>query len=724
MPNYKKSFNFRNGVQVDDDNFIVNPNGLVGIGTSVPREFLDVRGTAKIVGVATIKTTFIEEGAIVSGVATIGQVEVGITSILPSGIITATSTSGVVTYFGDGGRLVNLPTSQWIDVNPGLGFSSIYSAGYVGIATELPYNALQIGGTADDMDSPGVGINSTGDIKATGIITTRQLSFEGPEARITGVTSIIDSTALPLLTVTQLQSGVDALKVDGSIDANGRIVGAAVSNVIPFLYATYDDLPSPVTYHGAFAHVHASGKALYAHAAAWFELVNKEADGRIGTGTEGFNLGSGDVIVLNASEIKSGFSTIGVSTVTDIFHVGTGGTILANNGQFIGLGTVLPTSDIQIRKPSGVAKIEIVSEGDSSVLSIGQSVGVGASSAAMKFGVADKTLDIVNNDTGDFNLVLHGGPAGLSTGNFNFVNGQSNGDMMTLTYQGDLGLGVISPQHKLHVVGTSTITGNAFIGGNFKIGGSIDAGTFNLPNVIPSKINNAGVNTFGKVYVNSSIGAGTSVGVGTAEPQVSFDATAKTGLIGRLGINTSNEYTSNPVSGALVVGGQANFGAIGVGTTSIAYLFNQQFTPIFSCFKPAAFYDSQVRVFNAGLLCDENSLLGVGTHEPLAAVDFAKAGSGGGIGVSSSRAMRTPHSTNAQRVGVITQTGSIIYNTDAGEHQAYCDDEWVGFANQTGIVTAANGFTSGTGTPVQISVVGSTLTFTVAGIGSTSLTLS
>ena len=64
MPNYKKSFNFRNGVQVDDDNFIVNPNGLVGIGTSVPTEFLDVRGTAKVVGVATIKNTFIEEGAI------------------------------------------------------------------------------------------------------------------------------------------------------------------------------------------------------------------------------------------------------------------------------------------------------------------------------------------------------------------------------------------------------------------------------------------------------------------------------------------------------------------------------------------------------------------------------------------------------------------------------------------------------------------------------------
>ena len=31
MANYNKSFNFRNGVQVDDDNFIVNANGLVGL---------------------------------------------------------------------------------------------------------------------------------------------------------------------------------------------------------------------------------------------------------------------------------------------------------------------------------------------------------------------------------------------------------------------------------------------------------------------------------------------------------------------------------------------------------------------------------------------------------------------------------------------------------------------------------------------------------------------
>ena len=44
MSNYNKSFNFRNGVQVDDSHFIVNSSGLVGIGTSLPTQLLDVSG--------------------------------------------------------------------------------------------------------------------------------------------------------------------------------------------------------------------------------------------------------------------------------------------------------------------------------------------------------------------------------------------------------------------------------------------------------------------------------------------------------------------------------------------------------------------------------------------------------------------------------------------------------------------------------------------------------
>ena len=59
MANYKKSFNFRSGVQVDTDNFIVNANGLVGIGTSIPRRVLDVYGTIRTSGLVTSQQLYV-----------------------------------------------------------------------------------------------------------------------------------------------------------------------------------------------------------------------------------------------------------------------------------------------------------------------------------------------------------------------------------------------------------------------------------------------------------------------------------------------------------------------------------------------------------------------------------------------------------------------------------------------------------------------------------------
>ena len=52
MANYNKQFNFRNGVQVDNDNFVVTPTGLVGIGTTIPTEALHVAdgGNVKVSG--------------------------------------------------------------------------------------------------------------------------------------------------------------------------------------------------------------------------------------------------------------------------------------------------------------------------------------------------------------------------------------------------------------------------------------------------------------------------------------------------------------------------------------------------------------------------------------------------------------------------------------------------------------------------------------------------
>ena len=80
--------------------------------------------------------------------------------------------SGIVTFYGDARFLQGMPTSQWQDVDVGLGYTSIYNTGgNVGIATVDPRFTVQVGGDADSSQS-GVGISSFGDIKATGIVTT------------------------------------------------------------------------------------------------------------------------------------------------------------------------------------------------------------------------------------------------------------------------------------------------------------------------------------------------------------------------------------------------------------------------------------------------------------------------------------------------------------------------------------------------------------------------
>ena len=166
MANIKKSFNFRNGVQVDDDNLKVSTTGLVGIGTTVPTEALDVRGNLVVSGVSSATTA--QAGVLT--VTTLNPTEIiGAGVSIKSGIITASS--GIVTFYGDGINLLNLPTSQWEDTIIGAGVSSIYNTGgNVGIATTAALFTLQVG---NDVNSgqKGVGISSFGDIKASGIAT-------------------------------------------------------------------------------------------------------------------------------------------------------------------------------------------------------------------------------------------------------------------------------------------------------------------------------------------------------------------------------------------------------------------------------------------------------------------------------------------------------------------------------------------------------------------------
>ena len=104
----------------------------------------------------------------------------------------------------------------------------------------------------------------------------------------------------------------------GVADFDHQIVGLATNNIIPFLFNAWSDLPSAGTYHGAFAHVHGRGKGYFAHAGAWYELVNKELNGTIGVGTEVYNIGVTSVSTLDVLGVSTFRGNVDINANTDI----------------------------------------------------------------------------------------------------------------------------------------------------------------------------------------------------------------------------------------------------------------------------------------------------------------------------------------------------------------------------------------------------------------------
>ena len=212
MANYRKSFNFRNGVQVDNDNFIVNANGLVGIGTSIPTESLDVIGNVKITGFTTATTLGVGETATFSG-----DVEVGsaINFDPVTGDVTATR------FVGDASGLTNIfaiSTTGW--VAQGVGLHTFRS---VGVGTTNHEYYVQIGLNPET----GIGVGITdGNIRASGIITAT--SFVGNlsgnvTGNVTGDLTGVASTATKLETARNLSITGDLEASSISFDGTANV---------------------------------------------------------------------------------------------------------------------------------------------------------------------------------------------------------------------------------------------------------------------------------------------------------------------------------------------------------------------------------------------------------------------------------------------------------------------------------------------------------------------
>ena len=631
MASIRKSFSFRNGVQVDEDNFIVNANGLVGIGTSVPSEFLDVRGTAKVVGLVTASDLFI------SGVSTITEIQVGSAiTIGNSGVITA------VSFKGDGSTLSNLPTSQWEDVNLGLGFTSIYAIGNVGIATTDPRQSFQVGGDPSATGKIGVGINSIGNIRASGIVTAT--SFVG------------------------------ALTGDVTGDVTGDLTGAVTGNVTGNITGNVDGNINS-TGLSTFTQLSVTG-LVNVGTAATFNSGGLDVTG-VTTSTSFDGALTGDVtgnVTGNLTGNVVGDINSGITTASTELNVGTGGTALTslNTGR-VGVGTAIPGSDVTVRKATN-ASVEVVSDSGTTKVSIGSSVSAGKSTGILRFGNESNTFDVINNDTGDLNFILDG-DSNSGSGNFKFVDNVT--ERARLTNDGKLGIAITNPAHQLHVVGTSTITSNAFIGGNLSVGGTI-SGTLSLGNVIEGTnlLTTSGISTFNQVNFTNSVGFGSAI------PKVDVDFQTAVASFSGVGIGTTNP------GNRLKVVGTSFFDTIGVNTTAVKIDTTHNPGGLQMIAERLYLYDSQLR-----LDLSRQSKIGFGTAGDTLSGSLDLRRAGGAISpwaflpemtTSVRNTKTTAVGQNASGIG----TGAVIYNTTTNRVEIYLPGgsasanvgDWVGIA--------------------------------------------
>jgi len=458
MANFRKTFNIRKGVQVDQDNFLVNENGLVGIGTSVPSEFLDVVGNAKVSGLTTTRTLF-------AGTATADNLTSTNANI--TGVITATSISvGGITF----SSIVGYSTNAWIIKSSGI--STTLNVG-IGTTQANSSHSLIIG--SNPTSGEGITLNGPdGNINSSGIMTAT--SFFGSGANLTSLNASNIST--------------------GTIDASY--------------------LPSTIT-------------------ATTFtgDLTGTASTATVADGLQ--NTPDINVGLLTATNIVGTSLSVGIITSTSSLH-------LTETGSSIGIGTNSPTTDLQIRR-SGNAVLEVVSDTNKAKIGLGNSLGIGNSSAEIRF--HNKNLEIYNYDVGNIDTIIHDGTGAGTTGNFRWVYGQDNDILMSLTYDGNLGINETSPTHKLHVNGISTFTGAAHFDQDVTIDGTLNA-TISLPGVLSNDIDSTGISTFANLEFSTKITSENGkIGIGTTNPVgTGLDCLNREGLFQSVGVGTTNRRSS------------------------------------------------------------------------------------------------------------------------------------------------------------------------------------
>jgi len=533
MANIRKSFNFRNGVQVDNNNFVVNANGLVGIGSSAPTSELDVSGGVKVSGLVTSSTLGSGIGTITNFTATNASVGVLTATTLSIGGNTVTNIIGFgfTTFVSDNGG-VGLHTTSKLGINtttsPGASDSELIVNGNVNATGIVTANSFSGDLTGNVNATSGVSTFTelkvgTAITMSAGIITATTFSGSLPTSSLTGT---ISSTQIANSAVTDAKiDTVSASKLTGALPA---ISGASLTNV-PAVSIT---------------------------------------------GSPNVNLG-----VTTTGNLTAGSITGAGLSVTSI-----------------GIGTASPANTFQ-QRATGATELQVTSDTASASITVGREPGTAnTNNAEFRYGGAGgfafsnaQSLDIVNYGTGNFNYYLSANNAGAAAGDYVWHKGANSDQLMTLTKGGNLGIGITNPEEKLNVQGASKFTGIATFNNNVTITGSLTA-TFkgnlldtsdNIIVNVSDKLFNGNVNTASGISTFNQLSIGSTVtsdnitvggaSASHASPDHIFSVNNSTNRFyvnqtGAIGISTTLNLGVS--IGINATDKFAVFGGVGVGTTS------------------------------------------------------------------------------------------------------------------------------------------------------------
>ena len=359
-------------------------------------------------------------------------------------------------------------------------------------------DSAELSGTAKELtdgngNGSGVTLDNAGNVTAT--------SFTGDGSGLTNlpsgaVSSVNSQTGAVVLNTDNIAEGstnqyfttvraVNAV-TGGNLDMGSYNITTTGKIYFANVFSTEGDLPSASTYHGMFAHVHATGKAYFAHAGAWHKLLDEDS-----SNTDDLSEGSSNLYYTDAR--VSANSAVAANTAKTGITAQQASDIQTNNAK---TGITTAQADEITANTAKVTRRTVIAGGNTL-----------ASSEDLTF-VAGSNVTITESG-GDVTISSSGGGGG------------GGGDITAVTAGSGLTGGGTTGDVTLDVIGGTGITANAN-------DVAIDFTDFDTDNITEGTTNL--YYTDARVSANASVTANTAkVGITT---QQADDITANNAKVG------------------------------------------------------------------------------------------------------------------------------------------------------------------------------------------------